>query len=176
MVVFLLNVRVGKNHVTSDPETLLTVKGLTIEFLEEPAINKVGMYNGVHSPQIMSEENKRLNKGLVINPAHEEWNFISSIFLKSRPDWTNQGILNLENLNETLDYNLFIMETVHSVPHLIQQDYFMLKIDLKDAYYSVKTLEEHTKYLTFFAGFRFLKFVVLPNEFSSENKKKCFSV
>ena len=52
----------------------------------------------------------------------------------------------------------------------------MLKIDLKDAYYSVKTLEEHTKYLTFFAGFRFLKFVVLPNEFSSENKKKCFSV
>ena len=60
----------------------------------------------------MSEENKRLNKGLAINPAHEEWNFISSIFLKSRPDWTNQGILNLENLSETLDYNLFKMETV----------------------------------------------------------------
>ena len=37
----------------------------------------------------------------------------------------------------------------------------MLKIDLKDAYYSVKILEKHIKYLKFFAGSKLLKFIVL---------------
>ena len=38
----------------------------------------------------------------------------------------------------------------------------MLKIHLKDAYYSVKILEEHSKYLKFSAGSKLLKFEVLP--------------
>ena len=38
---------------------------------------------------------------------------------------------------------------------------------LKDAYYSVKISEEESKYLQFYAGNFFLKFVVLPNGLSS---------
>ena len=72
-------------------------------------------------------------------------------FLRSKTDGTNRAILNLKKINQTLKYNHFKMETVHSVAHLIQQKYYMLKIDLKDAYYSVKALEVHTKYLTFLA-------------------------
>ena len=49
------------------------------------------------------------------------------------------------------------METIHSVAHLMQQNYYMLKIDLKDTYYSVKMLQEHTKYLKFFAGSKLLE-------------------
>ena len=44
------------------------------------------------------------------------------------------------------------METVHSVAHLIQPHCYMTSIDLKDAYYSVKTSEEDSKYLKFYAG------------------------
>ena len=37
----------------------------------------------------------------------------------------------------------------------IQQNYYMLKIDLEDAYYSVKILEERTKYLLFWQDLSF---------------------
>ena len=63
------------------------------------------------------------------------------------------------------------METVHSVADLIQPHCYMTSIDLKDAYYSVKISEEDSKYLKFYAGKRFLKFVVLPNGLSSEPRK-----
>ena len=48
------------------------------------------------------------------------------------------------------------MDTIGLVAHLIQQNYYILKIDLKDAYYSLKLLDEHTKYLcvTKWIGFR----------------------
>ena len=56
--------------ITLDPEILKTIKGLTLQYLEEPSVNKVGMKSGKNSPQIMSEVNKLRNKSLVINPAH----------------------------------------------------------------------------------------------------------
>ena len=59
----------------------------------------------------------------MINTAHEEGEFISPIFLRSKPDGTNRVILNLKNLNQTLKYNQFKMETIRSVAHLIQQNY-----------------------------------------------------
>ena len=107
----------------------------------------------------------------MINTAHEEEEFISPIFLRSKPDGTNRVILNLKNLNQTLKYNQFKMETIRSVAHLIQQNYYMLKVDLKDAYYSVQILEKHTKYLKFFGGSKLLKFVMLPNRLSSGLRK-----
>ena len=132
------------------------MQGLTLDFLEEPSIDKVGINNkvgrksGQNSPQIMLEVNKLLKNGIVINPAHEEGKFISPTFLRSKPDGTNRVILNFKTLNQTLEYNHFKMEAIHSVAYLIQQNYYMLKIGLKEAYYSVKILEEHTKYLTSF--------------------------
>ena len=84
------------------------------------------------------------------NTAHEEGEFIFPIFLRSKPDGTNQAILNLKTTNQTFEYNHFKMETIRSVVNLTQQIYCMLKIDLKDANYSVKILERHTKHLNLF--------------------------
>ena len=64
-------------------------------------------------------------------------------------------IFNLKNLNQTLKYNHFKEETIHSIAHLIQQNYYMLKIDVKDAYCSVKILEKHAKYLRFLQDLKF---------------------
>ena len=49
------------------------------------------MKNNQNSPQIMSEVNKFIKKA--INATHDEGEFISSIFLRSKPDGTNQVIL-----------------------------------------------------------------------------------
>ena len=57
--------------VTPDPEILLTVKKLTLEFLKEPSINnvrtnnKVGMKSGQNSPHIMLEVKKLLKRALL---------------------------------------------------------------------------------------------------------------
>ena len=63
------------------------------------------------------------------------------------------------------------MEIVHLVADLIQSHCYMTSIDLKDAYYSVKISEEDSKYLKFYAGKFFLKYLVLPNGLSSGPRK-----
>ena len=71
------------SKIKSDPEILQTKKGLALEFLEEPSVNKVGMMSEPNSPQIMSEVNKLLKKYIGINTAHEEGEFIfpTSLFI-----------------------------------------------------------------------------------------------
>ena len=59
----------------------------------------------------------------MINTAHEKEEFISSIFSGSKLDGTNRVILNLKNLKQNMKYNHFKMEAIHSVAHLIQQNY-----------------------------------------------------
>ena len=47
----------------------------------------------------------------------------------------------------------------------------MTSMDLKDTSYAVKGSKEDLKFLKFYAGKLFLKFVVLPNELSSGPRK-----
>ena len=71
------------------------MNGLTLNFLEELSLNKVeinnevGIKSGQNYQQIMLKVNKLLKKGIVINTAHEEGEFISSMFLRSKLDGTN---------------------------------------------------------------------------------------
>ena len=76
-------------------EILQRVNGLKLNFLEGLSLNKVeinnevGMKSGQNYQQIMLKVNKLLKKGIVINTAHEEGEFISSMFLRSELDGTN---------------------------------------------------------------------------------------
>ena len=71
------------------------MNGLTLNFLEELSLNKVEINNevemksGQNYQEIMLKVNKLLKKGIVINTAHEEGEFISSMFLRSKLDGTN---------------------------------------------------------------------------------------
>lgn len=71
------------------------MNGLKLKFLEGLSLNKVeinnevGMKSGQNYQQIMLKVNKLLKKGIVINTAHEEGEFISSMFLRSELDGTN---------------------------------------------------------------------------------------
>ena len=54
--------------VTPDPEILLTVKKLTLEFLKEPSINKEWPEFSAYNVR----SKKTSKKGIVIDTAHEE--------------------------------------------------------------------------------------------------------
>ena len=83
------------DKIPISPEILQTANGLTLNFVEELSLNKVeinnevGMKSGQNYQQIMLKVNKLLKKGIVINTAHEEGEFISSMFLRSKLDGTN---------------------------------------------------------------------------------------
>ena len=71
------------------------------------------MKSDQNSIQIMLEVNKLLKKGIVIYTAHEETEFIFPIFLRSKTDRTNWVILNLKNLNQTLEYSHLKMDKIY---------------------------------------------------------------
>ena len=58
-----------------------------------------------------------------------------------------------------------------SILQLVKQDCYMATLDIKDAYYSVSILSEHTKYLKFIHKGKLYKFMVLPNGLSPGPRK-----
>ena len=129
-----------------------TVEGLKLDVEQKPPSQKTKVMSGLASQKVVVEINKLVGKGVIEYTEHEEREFISPIFFRSKSDGTSRLILNLKTLNEFLEYNHFKMETMHSVADLIQPNCDMTSIDLKDAYYSVKISEEDAKYLKFYAG------------------------
>ena len=55
------------------------------------------------------------------------------------------------------------METIKSILILVTLNYYMVKVDIKDAYSSVPILPEHQKYLKFYFRGKLYRFRSLPN-------------
>ena len=63
------------------------------------------------------------------------------------------------------------MQTLQTILTLIHPNCYMATIDLKDVYYSVKIDGDDTSFSKFLCNSKLLKFVVLPNGFSSRHRK-----
>ena len=88
-------------ELTSDPEILNTVNGQNIEFTRTPWQNRVPTQKAfnVEETKIIEAEIKTLLLKGVIRPApHERGEFISTIFLRPKPDGIHRMILNLKKL------------------------------------------------------------------------------
>ena len=120
---------------------------------------------------VSKEISKLLSKKIISPCDHEEGEFISPIFLTSKPDGSFRFILNLKKLNEQMPYVHFKMDNIHTVLSLVTKGCFMAKIDIKDAYYSVPILEKHQKYLKFLHNGVLYKFLCLPNGLCSGPRK-----
>ena len=125
------------SKLTNDKDILQIAKGLKIPFLERPSQNQ---------PQTeikMSREEKRLvetevqellRKG-AITPARGSMDqFISNIFLRPKKDDRFRPII---NLNQFIPYSHFKMEGLKQLEDLLRQSDLMVKINLKDAYFSI---------------------------------------
>ena len=92
---------------------------------------------------------KLVKKGAIIEVAHAEQIFISRMFLVPKKDGTHKPVIDLRMLNRYIRKEHFKMEGVHLIKALLQEGDWMVKIDLKDAYFAIPILEEHWKYLAF---------------------------
>ena len=139
-------------ELTSDPEVLSTVKGQFIEFTTTPYQDRVPAqkkFCAVESTIIQSEINKLLQKEVIKPARNEPEQFISTIFLRPKPDGTHRMILNLKQLNRSVKYEHFKMDTLWIVIRMMKPNCYMASIDIKDAYYSVPIAVSDQKYLKF---------------------------
>ena len=138
--------------LTSDREILQTVQGLQVEFLDSneplPSANPT-RGSGPQSDVIASEIEKLLTKGVIEEAQHSHGEVVSPIFLRRKADGGSRLILNLKKFNTNVRKEHFKMETIVSILKLIQKDAFMVKLDIKDAYYSVPIHKDHQKFFRF---------------------------
>jgi hypothetical protein len=91
-----------------------------------------------------------------------ERQFISPIFVVPKPDGSGRFILNLKELNSYMNNEHFKMEYHRTVISLRRKDWYMAKIDLQDAYYSVPVATKDRKYLGFIYKGQLYQFNCLP--------------
>ena len=87
---------------------------------------------------------------------------ISAIFLVPKKDGGSRPVINLKRLNSHIVYQHFKMEGLHLLKHIIQEKDFMIKIDLKDAYFCVPMSQQHQPFLRFIWGGTRYQFTCLP--------------
>ena len=71
------------------------------------------------------------------------------MFLREKKDGSQRPIINLKKLNYFVEYQKFKMESLKDVKNILNKGDYMIKIDLKDAYYSIPLHESSRKYVRF---------------------------
>jgi hypothetical protein len=138
--------------LTQDPTILRMVEGCQIEFIETPP---KGLR--AHEPTMSQSERhlvdleveKLLQKGAVVRAPDTDTKFLGHLFLRQKKDGSQRPIFNLKKLNEWVEYVHFKMEGLHLVKGLLQEGDWLIKLDLKDAYFCVPMSRRDQKYLRF---------------------------
>ena len=88
--------------------------------------------------------------------------FLSTLFLVPKKDGGQTPAINLKKLNSFINAPHFKMEGIHTLKSLLQKGDWLVKIDRKDAYFSVPISKEHMKFLGFQFRDKFYQFNCLP--------------
>ena len=99
--------------------------------------------------QINSEIKEMLRNGAIqqVKSGHEE--LLSNLFLVNKKDRGQRPVINLKFLNSFIPYQHFKMEGMHLIKDLLQEHDFLIKIDLKDAYFDIPLDKSAKKYIRF---------------------------
>ena len=98
----------------------------------------------------------------VVPPEELRQGFVSSIFLVPKKGGGQRPVVNLRPLNQFIPYEHFKMEGIHMLRDLLRKGDFMVKIDLKDAYFTVPVWRNHQKFLRFVWKETMYEFACLP--------------
>lgn len=90
-----------------------------------------------------------LQKGFIVPCTPCEDQIISPIFTVPKPNGKHRFILNLKELNKYIEVDHFKMEDYRTALKLLDFNYFMATLDLKDAYFLINVDESHRKVLRF---------------------------
>lgn len=97
----------------------------------------------------------------------EDNQIISPIFLRNKKNGEARVVLNLKELNNYIPYRHFKMENFEQAITLVSEGDFMVSVDLRHAYYSIRIAEEQQRYFCFKWKSNFYQFTCLPNGVSA---------
>ena len=143
------------HSITDDRWVLSTVReGLLIDFVAPPVQKS-------RPPDVAMSEREEaiceaevaalLEKGAIRLVTDGSPGFVASFFCIKKPKTVDEfrPIGNLKPLNKFIRYEHFKMEGLDSVRFLLQKGDYMIKLDLKDAYFVVGIHPSHRKYVRF---------------------------
>ena len=153
--------------ITTDSWVLETVRGLRLNFVSPPVqtvFPQEASLSGDDHSLVTLEIQELLPKGAIhlVPPSQETPGFLSSLFLVPKKGGGQRPVVNLKPLNQFLPYEHFKMEGIHMVRDLLRKGDFMIKIDLKDAYFTVPLCQEHQKFVRFNWEGTLYEFACLP--------------
>ena len=98
--------------------------------------------------------------------------FVSTLFLVEKENNSGQyhPVINLRALNQFVEPQPFKMESLQVVKALVQPGDYLMKMDLKDAYYTVPIHQDHCRYLRFSYHGNLYEFRCLPFGLSSASR------
>ena len=88
--------------------------------------------------------------------------FISNLFLVKKKDGKNRPVINLKQLDGFVEYQHFKMKDISVLKDLLRPNDWMVKLDLKDAYFCVSMYIDFRKYPRFKWGSSTREFNCLP--------------
>ena len=90
-----------------------------------------------------------LRKGTIQQEKSESKEFLSTLFLVNKNDVSRRPVINLKFPNSFIPYQHFKMEGMHLIKDLLQENNFLIKIDLKEAYFGIPKDKSLRKYIRF---------------------------
>ncbi|XP_068990421.1 uncharacterized protein [Neodiprion pinetum] len=120
----------------------------------------------IWSSQETSDIQKEIDRLLSIGAIEKCWDtadqFLSSYFLREKPDGSKRFILNLQELNLFINTEHFKLEDLRSACRLLDRYMYMGSVDIKDAYFAIPIHKSRRKYLRFKFQGQVYEFTCLP--------------
>ena len=103
-----------------------------------------------------------LDKGAIHATKPSNPQFIGHIFLRPKKDGGMRPVFNMKALNQFIQYKHFKMENLAMLKTLLQKQDYMIKVDLKDAYFCIPICRKDQQYLRFQWRNKLYQFSCLP--------------
>lgn len=152
-------------NITSDFQVLQAILGYKLKFWKLPWFTKQCreiQFSEFDKLLIDEQISTFLEREIIQKCYTHPAQFLSNIFFTKKSDNSIRIILNLKNLNDSILYQHFKMETLHFAMELIYPGCIFTSIDLRDAYYSVSVSQPDRIFLRFTWRDQLYQFCALP--------------
>ena len=158
--------------LTQDPWILQTVSGYRLDLCETLYQSQPPrqLHFSEAEKSCLQEEVQNMLKKQAISETRERQRgsgFHSQLFLIPKKDGGQRPIINLKRLNAFVKTEHFKMEGIHMLKDLLKPNDWMVKVDMKDAYFMVPIATEDRKFLRFEWEGKTYQFNCLPFGLSS---------
>ena len=130
--------------LTQDGNILSIVQGFRILFSKTPLQHTLAQ-----ATRVSQEERLWMRKGGIQKVQPEPGQFLRNLFLVDNKDGGHRPAIKFRYLNAFIPYQYFKVEGMYLIKDLLQEKDFLIKVDLKDAYFGIALDKTSKKYISF---------------------------